>query len=238
MLGSLPDDEDPTLGGSRKNERPKLPAAENIHDLRQRVQDDIMKEEQLNVLRQSEHSNPEASGPDEAALAGPNNVAMDENNRRNIQGNEETPLEQVTMTDLKQDGAFENSLTQQYQRKVKVDEELHQGYDQSFQETGPGNVGPPHELQQDGAEAGDGQFGGYVDYVYGPVPHTPLSQNEDLEIFRIFFELFDHEKIGYIQMQDLLCIMQGYCGQDQDTIRSLLRRLYQENGFEDAGLSR
>ena len=61
------------------------------------------------------------------------------------------------------------------------------------------------------------------DFVYGTVPRTPLSQNEDLEIFRIFFELFDHEKIGYIQMQDLLCIMQGYCGQDQHTIRSLLR---------------
>lgn len=30
-------------------------------------------------------------------------------------------------------------------------------------------------------------------------------------------------------MQDLLCIMQGYCGQDQHTIRGLLRGLYQQN---------
>ena len=42
---------------------------------------------------------------------------------------------------------------------------------------------------------------------YATVPTTPLTQNEDLEIFRIFFELFDHEKNGFISMMDLYTIL-------------------------------
>lgn len=42
---------------------------------------------------------------------------------------------------------------------------------------------------------------------YANIPTTPITQNEDLEIFRIFFELFDHEKNGFIAMRDLYTIL-------------------------------
>ena len=43
--------------------------------------------------------------------------------------------------------------------------------------------------------------------THSQMPATPMTQNEDLEIFRIFFELFDRDKNGYISMRDLNCIL-------------------------------
>lgn len=76
------------------------------------------------------------------------------------------------------------------------------------------------------------------DWDFGTAPSTPQTQSEDLEVFRIFFELFDHEKIGYIAMPDLLCIMQGYCGQDYHTISSMLQGLYHQSNLSFGGQRR
>ena len=44
----------------------------------------------------------------------------------------------------------------------------------------------------------------------GGIDNTPEDQKDDLEIFRIVFELFDKNKTGFIQKEDFLKICQGY----------------------------
>lgn len=51
---------------------------------------------------------------------------------------------------------------------------------------------------------------------------TPQTQSEDLEILRIFFELFDKNKNGYVNRDDLMTIMFGYCGQNLNVIAEML----------------
>jgi hypothetical protein len=53
-------------------------------------------------------------------------------------------------------------------------------------------------------------------------PVTPQTQSEDLEILRIFFELFDKNKNGYVNRDDLMTIMFGYCGQNLNVIADML----------------
>ena len=45
---------------------------------------------------------------------------------------------------------------------------------------------------------------------HGAIDHTPEDQKDDLEIFRIVFELFDKNKTGFIPKDDFLKICQGY----------------------------
>lgn len=50
---------------------------------------------------------------------------------------------------------------------------------------------------------------------------TPTEQTEDLEIFRIAFELFDHNRNGHISKQDMISITTGYqmvCNQTPESI--------------------
>ena len=42
------------------------------------------------------------------------------------------------------------------------------------------------------------------------IEQTPMDQRDDLEVFRIVFEIFDQAKSGYIQKDDFLKICQGY----------------------------
>lgn len=54
---------------------------------------------------------------------------------------------------------------------------------------------------------------------------TPQTQQEDLEILRIFFELFDKNKNGFVRREDLMTIMFGYCGQNLAVIDEMLAGL-------------
>ena len=62
------------------------------------------------------------------------------------------------------------------------------------------------------------------------------DQQEDLEIFRIVFELFDQDKNGYISHQDLLIIVEGYLYKGQQDIMNILtdiQRQNSSNGIEE-----
>lgn len=62
ILESLPEAKGQDPKETPKAEPPKLPAAENIHDLRKRVQEDIVKEE--NEKKKSELTTIDAKGPE------------------------------------------------------------------------------------------------------------------------------------------------------------------------------
>ena len=55
------------------------------------------------------------------------------------------------------------------------------------------------------------------------------NRDDDLEIFRHVFQLFDFRESGFITTSDLMEIMVNYLGQDKDNIHDQLTKIKQES---------